>query len=330
MPKAVITNWVHDETLDLLRQHCEVVPNESRDALPREEIIRRAHDAEAIMVFMPDRIDAGFLDACPELKIVSAALKGYDNFDVEACTQRNIWFSIVPDLLTIPTAEIAIGHLLSISRNTLKGDRLIREGKFNGWRPILYGKGLSGSTVGIIGYGAVGRAIAQRLAGFDLDIRFTDPEAIDNNMETLPGVKSIKQILLNQLLAESDFVIMATPLSRETTHLLDEANLSKMKKGSYLINIGRGSTVDEEAILHALQCSHLAGYAADVFEFEDWAKPDRPQRINASLLENPDTLFTPHLGSAVREVRLQIETEAVQNILKYLKGEKPPGAINSF
>jgi len=162
-PKVVITHWVHPEVIEFLNQYYEVLPNLTRETLPREEIIRRTRDAEAIMVFMPDHIDADFLDACPKLKIIAAALKGYDNFDIDACTKHGVWFTIVQDLLTIPTAELTIGLLIALSRKILLGDRYIRSGKFRGWRPMFYGTGLNGSTVGIIGMGAVGKAIAKML-----------------------------------------------------------------------------------------------------------------------------------------------------------------------
>ena len=134
-----------------------------------------AHDADAIMVFMPDSLNEDFLRACPNLKIVAAALKGCDNFDVEACTRLGIWFTIVLDLLTEPTAELALALLLGLARNVMEGDRLIRTGDYQSWRPILYGTGLAGSTVGIIGYGAVGRALARMLQGFSCRVQYFDP-----------------------------------------------------------------------------------------------------------------------------------------------------------
>ena len=167
-PKVVLTHWVHPEIIELLSASADVIPNTTRETLPRSEVIARAKDADALMAFMPDSIDSAFLEECPKLRVIGAALKGYDNFDVNACTRHGVWLTIVPDLLTIPTAELTIGLLLGLTRHMLEGDRQIRSGHFQGWRPTLYGSGLTGKTLGIIGMGAVGRAIAQRLAGFDI------------------------------------------------------------------------------------------------------------------------------------------------------------------
>lgn len=326
-PKVVITHWVHPEIIDMLQAVAEVVPNTTRDTLPRAEVLRRAQDADALMAFMPDSIDAAFLDACPKLRIVGAALKGYDNFDVDACTRRGIWFSIVPDLLTIPTAELTIGLLLGLTRHILPGDRRIRSGAFQGWRPELYGCGLTGRTLGIIGMGAVGRAIAKRLAGFDMQLVYCDKRPLDAELERAWGVR---RVTLEELLASSDFVVPMLPMAPDTLHLIHAGTLAQMKRGSYLINACRGSVVDEMAVADALASGHLAGYAADVFEMEEWRRIDRPAGIPQGLLDNTgQTLFTPHLGSAVKEVRLEIEREAARNILQALAGERPAGAINN-
>jgi phosphonate dehydrogenase len=165
-PKVVISSWVHPEVIHLLETSCEVVSNETRGALEKKELLRRCRDAFGLMAFMSERIDDSFLAECPNLRIVACALKGYDNFDIEACTRRGAWLTIIPDLLTAPTAELTIGLMIALGRKMLSGDRLVRSGQFGGWRPILYGQGIEGSTVGILGAGAVGggdRATACRL-----------------------------------------------------------------------------------------------------------------------------------------------------------------------
>ena len=182
-PRIVTTHRIHPDTLALLETAAEVISNQSDSTMSREEVLLRTNDADAMMVFMPDSIDADFLSACPNLKVIGAALKGYDNFDVEACTRHGIWFTIVPDLLTIPTAELTIGLLLSITRNMLQGDNYIRSRQFNGWTPRFYGTGLTGKTAGIIGMGAVGRAVAKRLAAFDMQIQYTDPQPLPQESE---------------------------------------------------------------------------------------------------------------------------------------------------
>lgn len=325
-PKVVLTHWVHPETISMLQPVAEVIPNLTRDTLSREEILLRAKDADALMVFMPDCLDQAFIESCPQLKIVSAALKGYDNFDVDACTRRGVWFSIVPDLLTIPTAELTIGLLLGLTRHLLEGDRRIRSGRFRGWQPELYGTGLHGRTVGIIGMGAVGRALAKRLSGFDTRLLYCDknPLAIEQEQAW-----NARRVSLDELLQESDFVVPFLPMTLQTLHLINADTIARMKPGSHLINACRGSVVDEQAVVNALRSGHLAGYAADVFEMEEWHRPDRPVAIPQALLDNAQqTFFTPHLGSAVKEVRIEIEREAANNILQALCGERPGGAIN--
>ncbi|HHW19966.1 phosphonate dehydrogenase [Thermodesulfovibrio thiophilus] len=326
-PKVVITHWVHPEVIEFLNQYYEVLPNLTRETLPREEIIRRTRDAEAIMVFMPDHIDADFLDACPKLKIIAAALKGYDNFDIDACTKHGVWFTIVQDLLTIPTAELTIGLLIALSRKILPGDRYIRSGEFRGWRPMFYGTGLNGSTVGIIGMGAVGRAIAKMLQGFDVKIFYCDPVVLsEEESEKL----RVSHASFEYVIGNSEFVVPMVPLTPYTKHMLNDKTISKMKAGSFLVNVCRGSVVDEHAVVRALASGHLAGYAADVFEMEDWARADRPREIPKELIENTEqTVFTPHIGSAVDSIRREIAMQAARSIIQVLNGEIPDGAINN-
>lgn len=298
--KIVVTQPIHPEIVDLLSSAGEVV------------ITRECHDADALMVFMPDRIDDAFLAQCPKLKIIAGALKGYDNFDVEACKRRGIWFTIVPDLLTDATAELALALMLALARNVLPGDRLIRSGEFRGWRPVLYGRHVQGSTVGIIGYGKVGQALAKLLSGFDCKILHSEDGAPED------------------LLRQSDFVVPLLPLTPATFHMINAQTIAKMKPGALLVNVARGSVVDEEAVADALDSGHLGGYAADTFEMEDWARIGRPDQIPPRLLHMERTVFTPHLGSAVAEVRLEIERAAAHSILEAFAGKKPSGALHDL
>lgn len=325
--RVVITEWVHPEVIELLKKDCDVIPNDTRNTLPREEILHRASNAHAIMVFMTDSIDDAFLAACPDLKVVGAALKGYDNFNVYACTKRGIWFTIVPDLLTVPTAELAIGLLIGLGRNVLAGDRFVRSGEFNGWRPKLYGTGLAGRTVGIIGMGAVGQAVARRLVGFaPAIVMYNDPIRLQREKEE---AWKLTPASFEEVLATSDYVLPLTPLTSETNYLIGRQEIAMMMRGSFLVNVCRGSVVDEQAVADALGEGHLAGYAADVFELEDWAREDRPREIPSSLLANKaHTLFTPHIGSAVDDVRQQIAMQAARNILQALGNEIPDNAVN--
>lgn len=313
-PRVVITERVHPEITQLLSHHADVIANENVEPWSPDVRLNHARNADALMVFMPDSVDAAFLDQCPNLKIIAAALKGYDNFDVEACRRRGIWFTIVPDLLTEATAELALALLLGLARNTRTGDELIRSGGFAGWRPILYGTSLIGSTVGLVGYGAVGRAFERLISGFRCRVIWNDVQ---------PGGDSLEKVV-----AQSDFLLLLLPLTPETFHLVNADFLARMKPGAYLINVGRGSVVDEEAIADALESGHLAGYAADVFEMEDWLRRDRPQVISDRLLRcSACTLFTPHLGSATTATRLEIERTAAFNIIEALRGNHPPDAV---
>ena len=290
-PKVVLTHWVHPETIELLRQKTEVIVNSGKETFSREELLERMKDADAMMAFMPDCVDEAFLQACPKLKVIGAALKGYDNFDVAACTRHKVWLTIAPDLLTVPTAELAVGLMLAITRNMLEGDRHVRSGQFAGWRPELYGTGLYGRTVGIVGMGRVGRAVAERLKGFGMNLLYTDQVTLSVDEEKRLGLRRTD---FHTLLECSDMVIPLLPLTADTCHLFDGKVLSEMKRGAYLVNVCRGSVVDEMAVVDALEGGRLAGYAADVFEMEDWIRADRRRHTRGEIAggDRADIFYT--------------------------------------
>ncbi len=319
-PRIVISNWVHDEVITRLWAIGDVDANRCPTPWSQRELIQRTGDADALLAFMPDCVDASFLKQCPRLKVIACALKGFDNFDVDACTEAGVWVTIAPDLLTNPTAELAVGLAISLARRVRDGDALMRAGTFKGWRPVLYGKGLDQSVVGIVGMGAVGRAIAARLGGFGCHILGFDP-----GRATPEGVTAAD---LDVVLGASDYLILAVPLTSATFHLIGRESLKRMKSGALLINIGRGSVVDEGAVADALEAAALGGYAADVYEMEDWALPSRPRAIEPRLLAHPMTLLTPHLGSAVDRVRLEITMQAADDIAAVLAGRRPRYPIN--
>lgn len=322
-PKVVVTQPAHAEALSGLREFCEVVMNDAGVTWDRAELIEQCRDADAMLAFMTDRVDEPFLNACPRLRMIGCALKGYDNFDIDACTRRGVVVSTVPDLLTEPTAELAIGLLIGLARNIAQGDRHVRSGAFAGWRPILYGKGLYDSTIGIVGMGAVGRAIARRLTGFECHIGYFDPKGQAADASPAEAVDFLT------LLARSDFIVVAAPLHPDSHHLIDRDAIGHMRKDVRIVNVGRGSVVDESAVAEALLAGRIAGYAADVFEFEDWALPGRPDVIDQRLLDTrSQTLFTPHLGSAVDATRREIVRSAASNILLGLQGVRPDNALN--
>jgi len=325
-PKIVIGHRVFAETLAALTPHGQVVAPSDADALSPERLAQELADADAWMAFMPDRADAAALERRPRLKLIAGALKGWDNFDLQACTRRGVWLSVVPDLLTEPTAELAIGLMIGLGRHVREGDHLVRAGGFQSWTPRLYGLGLAGARVGYVGMGAIGQAIARRLAAFGAVQRYVDPLPLNPQAEATLGLAHEPK--RDDLLGWSDYLVLGAPLTPHNLHTIDAAALSKVRPGCRLINLARGSLVDEAAVLAALQDGRLGGYAADVFEMEDWARPDRPRAIAPGLLNHPATLFTPHLGSAVVAVRRAIEQRAADNILDVLNGRVPRDALN--
>jgi phosphonate dehydrogenase len=308
-----------------LRPLGTVLANETRETWTQETLFAHLAHADAAMIFMPDRVDAAFLSAAPKLKVIGGALKGADNVDLAACKARGVWVSNVPGALTVPTAELAVGLLLALTRHIVRGDAVVRAPGYSGWRPILYGLGLAGSTIGIYGFGAVGQTIAQRLSGFDARVLYHDPQRL--NPEREQALKA-EYRPFGELLAASDHVILAAPLVPATFHAIDDAALKMLRHGATLTNIGRGSVADEAAVARALASGALAGYAADVFEMEDLSIAERPRAIPPALLAFPEkTVFTPHLGSAIENVRLQIALEAAANIGDALRGGRPRNAL---
>lgn len=324
--RIVVTNQIFPETHALLATNADVLVNTAAEPWRYEVVRDKCRDADAVLVFMPDRIDAAFVEACPNLKVIGAALKGFDNIDAAAAERAGIWLTIVPDLLTVPTAELAIGLMLGLGRHVLAGDRRIRANGFHGWRPSLYGAGLDGAEVGIVGFGRVGQAIAERLLGFRCRVY-----AYDSRPNSIPAhlAQGVNEMALHELLDRSDYVVLALPLTEATLHIIDAEAVARMKPGALLINPARGSLVDERAVGDAIEAGRLAGYAADVFECEDWARTDRPAGIDARLTAaGAPTVLTPHIGSAVVEVRRQIELSAARSIIEALAGREPAGAVN--
>lgn len=325
-PRVVVTHWVHPEVADYLSAFCDAaVPSREEGVFAPERVAGLAADADGLIACMADRVDDAFLDGCPRLRVVSATLKGYDNFDADACARRGIWLTVVPDTIIAPTAELAIGLTIGLMRNVTAGDARVRGGGFEGWRPQLYGAGLSGAAVGILGMGQLGQAIARRLAGFEATLSYYDERRLDSPAEQdLP----VSFRSLDEVAATSDVLIAALPLTARTRHLVGAALLPRTRPGVFVVNVGRGSVVDEDAIADALVSGHVAGYAADVFGMEDWLLPGHPPGIPARLLEHPRTLFTPHLGSAVDNVRRRMSLQAARQVRQVLDGLRPDHAVN--
>jgi phosphonate dehydrogenase len=320
-PQVVVTHWVQPQVTDRLAQFCvPQVPSREEEVWPRRVVLDRAESAVGIVSCMADCIDEAWLAACPRLQVVAAVAKGYDNIDVAACTRRGVWVTNLPDLLTAPTAELVVGLMLALLRRINEADAYVRSGAFTGWRPVFYGTSLQGATVGIIGMGRLGKAVARRVRAFDATVIFYDP-AVSATAEGAPAS-------LAEVLARSDVVVPLVPLTPATEQLLDAAAVATMRPGAFLVNAGRGSLVDEDAVVEALQTGQLGGYAADVFAFEDWRYPDRPRAIPPGLLASSRTVLTPHLGSAVASVRRDMGLAAAEQLRQALTGARPDNAVN--
>jgi phosphonate dehydrogenase len=319
-PRILVAQPIHPDVLERLSALGEVDLHLGPEPLPPEVLARRLHGADALIGFMTERIDAQVLRGANRLRVVACALKGSDNYDAQACAQAGVWLCVVPDLLTEPTAELAVGLAIGLGRQVRHGDAVVRSGAFRGWRPQLYGAGLADATVAVIGMGRVGRAIIDRLRGFGCRLIGVDRAA------RMPV--DVEALTLDEALVQADCLIVALPLTDDTWHLIGERELQLTRRGARWVNIGRGSVVDEAAMARQLASGQVGGYAADVFECEDWHLTDRPADVALALREHPDTLFTPHLGSAVVEVRRAIEHRAVDNVEAVLRGRQPKDAIN--
>lgn len=315
-PVTYYTHSPPSEGPELLRGSSEVRIHGGAAGAGRATIERDARQAFALCFFVPDLIDAKLLSHLPRLRVLAGFGKGYDNVDVAAATAQGVWVTNVPDDLTGGTADLACGLLLGLARGIRAGDALVRAGAFDGWSPrTQLGTSLGGKVLGIVGYGAIGRAIARRAGGFDMRVLFSDLAS---------GTP------LDELLAAADFIMLTLPLSHTTRHLIDARRLRLVKPGAYLINVARGSIVDEAAVADALESGALAGYASDVFELEDRQYADRPANVEGRLLCSPHTLLTPHLGTATVEDRRRLAIVQAQAVLDALAGRRPASAVNAL
>jgi phosphonate dehydrogenase len=320
LPLVVVTQPIHHEVRTRLSAVARLVINEGPQPWSREALVAHLAHADAMLAFMTDSVDAELLSLAPQLRLVACALKGHDNFDIDACTRAGVWVTNVPDLLTEPTAELALGLAIAAARHMLEGNSHVRSGQFQGWRPMLYGMGLHRSTAAVIGLGAVGEAIVDRLRGFGCArILGVDPHR---------QIAGVAPSSLDDALSMADYVFVAAPLTQATLKLISAERLQLSPAHQVLVNVGRGSVVDESAVAAALREERLGAYAADVFAMEDWALADRPRAVHPDLLSSPRTLLTPHIGSAVRSVRLAIEQRAADSVVQVLRGDVPTDAVN--
>ena len=284
----------------------EISLHDLETAVPRAELLRRVHGASALLATLADKVDAELLDAAPRLRIVANHAVGYDNVDVPACTARGVWVTNTPDVLTDATADLTWALILALARRLREGEQVLRGGKFVGWAPtMLVGRDLRGRTLGIFGYGRIGRAVSQRAEGFGMRVLFN----------TRGGGVSF-----DELLEQSDIISIHAPLTQGTRHAFGPAELLRMKRGALLINTARGPIVDEAALVAALEAGHLGGAALDVFENEP--------AVHQGLVGRDDVVLLPHLGSATQETRQAMAQIALSEVERVLRGEKPLHAVN--
>lgn len=315
--KILITRKVPEIAVQLLQAHFEVDMNAEPAALGSGELKQRVKDAAGILTLLTDRIDREILDAAPALQVISNHAVGVDNIDVASATRRGIAVTNTPSVLTDATADFTWALLLAASRNILAGDRLVRSGKFSGWDPLmLLGADLTGKTLGIVGAGRIGTAVAARSRGWEMDICYFN-RSVNRRLEAEMGARRVD---LPELLRSADFITIHLPLSAETTHLIGAAELAMMKPGAYLINTARGAIIDEQALVTALRAGRIAGAALDVFERE----PD----LAAGLAELDNVLLAPHIASATYHTRNQMAEIAARNIINIFQGKPPVSIIN--
>ena len=313
-PKVFVTRLIPAKGLDLIRDFCDadIWPGELPP--PHEEIIQRVRDVEGIVSLLTDKIDAGVMDAAPRLKVISNMAVGVDNVDVAAASARKLPVGNTPGVLTDATADQTFALLLAAARHVVEGEKYVRSGKWITWGPqLLLGADLVGATLGIIGFGRIGQAVAKRAQGFDLRVIYYDPTA-----EPAFGASSVD---LEALLRESDFVSLHVPLNPATHHLVNAGFLSKMKPTAILVNTSRGGVVDQSALYDALKSKRIFAAALDVTDPE-------PLPMDSPLLELENCLIVPHLGSASKHTRDMMSFLAAQNLIAGLKGERLPNCVN--
>lgn len=314
--KVLVTRNIPKEGLKELFQKFEVDYHDSTEAIRREEYYKRIQSIDGLLA-VGGRINEELFSHAPRLKVVSNYAVGYDNIDVSEATRRGIIVTNTPDVVTEATAEHTLALMLALLRRIAEADRILRFKEGFRWGPMaIISEELAGKTLGIVGFGRIGRSVARRAKAFGMKVVYVrkNPElhkTDDNEYTYMP---------FEQLLRTSDVVTIHVPLTKDTHHLVGEEQLSVMKKGSYLINTARGPVVDEEALVRALESGHLAGAGLDVFEKEP--------RIHAKLLQLDNTVLTPHVGTSTRETRTEMARLASKNLIDALEGRRPVNIVN--
>jgi glyoxylate reductase len=317
-PSILISRQLPEAAVRLARSRADVDAYAHDQPMPRAELLDRLADKDGLVCVISETIDEALLAARPGLRVVSNVAVGYNNVDVAACTRRGVVVTNTPDVLTETTADFAWTLLMATARRLAEADRYTREGRFRQWEyMLLLGGDVHGKTLGVVGFGRIGRAMARRALGFGMRVLYQDAVAADAAAER--ELRATRTDLAT-LLRESDFVTLHTPLIPETRHLINAESLRTMKKTAYLINAARGPVVDEAALVRALREGWIAGAGLDVFEEEP--------KVHPGLIDLPNVVLAPHIASASHETRLQMATLAVENCLAVLEGKTPPTPVN--
>uniref|UniRef100_A0A7V4TFI1 D-glycerate dehydrogenase n=1 Tax=Candidatus Caldatribacterium saccharofermentans TaxID=1454753 RepID=A0A7V4TFI1_9BACT len=318
-PTVFITRRIPEEGIRIVASFCEVEVSDFDGVLPRKMLLEKVQGKDGILCLLTDTIDREVMEAAgPNLKVIANYAVGYNNIDVEEATRRGIMVTNTPGVLTETTADLAWALMMSVARRIVEADRFVRAGKFRGWEPMLFlGTDVYGATLGIVGFGRIGQAMARRALGFDMTVLYYDLQRVPEDVERQYRARFVP---LPELLQTSDFVSLHVPLTKDTYHLIGERELRMMKQEAYLINTARGPVVDEKALVRALREGWIRGAALDVFEREPEVEPE--------LLELENVVLAPHIGSASYATRTKMAEMAAENLVKALQGEIPPNLVN--
>lgn len=317
MPSNIfVTRRIPPAAIDLLGSYFDVSVNPFDRNLRRAELLEHVKDADAILCLLSDTIDRSVMDAAPRLKCVSNYAVGYNNIDVDYATRQGIVVCNTPGVLTETTADLTWALIMSCARRIVESDSFVRAGAFKGWEPLLMlGSDIHNKTLGIVGMGRIGRAVAKRATGFSMKVLAHDPSLPEGMPADL-----WQSTDLQTLLRESDFVSLHVPLTEKTQHMIGVGELKLMKRSAILINTSRGAVVNESALIEALTQNRIAGAGLDVYEKEPF--------IPNELMELKNVVVLPHIGSATTETRTAMGLMAAQNAIAVLKGDHVPSRVN--
>jgi len=317
-PRVFVTRPIPDVGLDRIRQVCDMEMYEGDMPLAYDALRERVHGMDGILSLLTDRMDAGMMIAAgPQLAVISQMAVGYDNVNIAAAHARGIHIGHTPGVLTESTADLAFALILASARRIVEGADYIRGGNWKTWSPkVLLGRDLSGATLGIVGFGRIGQAVARRAAGFDMRILACSPRLTKEEA----AHRHIEQVELADLLRQSDFVSLHTPLNDQTRHLINGETLALMKPTAILINTTRGPVVDQKALYEALKNGVIGGAALDVTDPEPMAADD-------PLLALPNVTIVPHIGSATVQTRDRMALMAAENLIAGVTNQPLPNAV---